>query len=135
MVESISVCGAESLDPDAPRCPVCNTRGKKVKPETVENIVREDRIPDAPDGYTLCLSPHCDVVYFGTHIFRKDDVKVRVWFKETDPSRPICYCAGVTEKVIVDHILQGCCKDIKDVQQHTRANTGKQCLTKNPAGT
>jgi len=130
-----TVCGAETLSETAPRCPICSTPGKAVKPETVRSMLKEDRLPDALDGYTLCLSQNCDVVYFGSHIFRKDDVKVKVWFKETDPSRPICYCAGVSEKDILDHILQGCCKDIKDIQQHTVANTGKQCLTKNPAGT
>lgn len=31
------------------------------------------------EGYSLCLSGDCDVVYFGRHIFKKNDVKVRVW--------------------------------------------------------
>jgi hypothetical protein len=130
-----TVCGAETPGETAARCPICDTPGKSVKPETIRNILKEDRLPDALNDYALCLSQSCDVVYFGPHIFRKDDLKVKVWFKETDPSRPICYCTGISERDILDHILRRCCKDIKDIQQHTGANTGKQCLTMNPAGT
>lgn len=136
MNTSNAVCGADSLDVEtAPRCPVCDTPGKRVKPETVQGIVKAEKMSGPTEVYALCLSADCDVVYFGSHIFRKNDVKVPVWFKETDPSRPVCYCAGVSESDIFDHILRGCCKDIKDIQRHTGANTGKQCLTMNPAGT
>jgi len=137
MNTSVTVCGAGVPDDTvAASCPVCNTHGKKVRPETVKNIVKEDRLPNVLEGYTLCLSPDCDVVYFGCQIFGKNDVKVRVWFKETEHPIPVCYCKNVTEKDIFDHILiSGCCKDLKDIQEHTGANTGKECLTKNPAGT
>lgn len=87
-----------------------------MRPETVKNIIKEDRVPSLLEGYTLCLSEDCEVIYFGQQVFSKDDVKVKVWFKERDPFRPICYCAGVTEKDIIDHIVQGCCRDIKDIK-------------------
>ena len=136
MEMTTSVCGAESLNvASAPLCPVCGTPGKKVKPETVQGLVKKEKLPVIMENYALCLSAACDVVYSGHSILRKGDVKVPVWFKETDPSRPICYCAGVTERVILDHIFRGCWKDLKDIQQHTGANTVKECLTKNPAGT
>jgi hypothetical protein len=28
-----------------------------------------------------------------------------------------------------------CCDSLKDIQKHTGANTGKECLTQNPGGT
>lgn len=133
----VAVCGAGSLeDSAAVFCPVCNTPGKKVRPKTVKNIVKEDRQPVVLEGYHLCLSKDCAVVYFGQQIFRKNDVKVRIGFKETEHPIPVCYCKNVAEKDIFDHVvIQGCCKDLKDIQEHTGANTGKECLTKNPAGT
>ncbi|MCL6611691.1 MAG: (2Fe-2S)-binding protein [Peptococcaceae bacterium] len=132
----VSVCGANPQDTTTARCPVCNTPGKKVRPETIKNLLNKDKIPGILEGYNLCLSRDCDVVYFGRQIFRKNDVKVRVWYKETEHPIPVCYCKDVTERDIIDHIaVRGCCNDLKDIQEHTGANTGKECLTKNPAGT
>jgi len=116
------------------RCPVCNTPGKKIRPETLRSLVKGDRMPVKPDGYSLCLSPRCSVIYFGDQIFYKEDVKVKVWYKE-GPEVPVCYCKNVTVNDIFDHITRGCCRDLKDLQAHTGVNTGKDCLTKNPAGT
>lgn len=130
------VCGANPLDLQAEICPVCGEPGKKVRIETLKNIVKADRLPTTLEGYCLCLSNKCDVIYFGQQILYKDDVKVKVWFKEEDSSVPVCYCKDVTEADIFEHIAKrGCCIDIKDIQKHTGANTGKECLTKNPAGT
>lgn len=89
------------------------------------------------EGFSLCLSKDCGVVYFGKQIFYKPDVKVKLWFKEEkDSSVPVCYCKGVAKEEIIDHIvIRRCCEDLKDIQEHTGANTGKECLAKNPAGT
>ncbi|MFZ5899126.1 MAG: (2Fe-2S)-binding protein [Bacillota bacterium] len=131
-----AVCGVNSLDGGAPCCPACGQCGKRVRPETVGNLLRDDRLPAELHGYALCLSPDCDVVYFGHRVFHKDDVKVRVWFKESDPAVPVCYCKHVTEAEITEHVaVRKCCKDINDIQEHTGANTGKRCVTENPAGT
>lgn len=130
------VCGANLLDPQAQRCPVCGEPGKKVRIETLKNIIKADRLPTTLEGYSLCLSNKCDVIYFGQQILYKDDVKVKVWFKEEESSVPVCYCKDVTEADIFEHIaVRECCTDIIDIQKHTGANTGKECLTKNPAGT
>ncbi len=133
---SNTVCGVESLDiTTAARCPCCGNAGKRVRAETIRSIVREERIPEIAEGYALCLSPDCNVVYFGQGIILREDVKVKVWFKEKQGPVPVCYCKNVTDKEIIDHIASGCCKDIGDIQRHTGANTGKECVTKNPAGT
>lgn len=51
-------------------------------------------------------------------------------------SRIICYCKNVTDAEILDHIVnRQCCHNLKDIQEHTGANTGHECLIKNPAGT
>lgn len=129
------VCGANFSDSVADKCPLCSTPGKRIKSETIKNILKEGRLPGSLENYNLCLSTNCDVVYFGDKVFKKKDIKVRVWFKETEHPIPVCYCKNVTEKDILNHIRTGCCKDIKDIQKHTGANTGRECLTKNPAGT
>ena len=130
------VCGSSPEDSTADLCPICKTAGKRVRPETLKGILREDRMPEILEGYSLCLSKECRVVYFGSQIFSKTDVNVKIWFKESDPDVPICYCKGVTKKDIIEHIaIRRCCNNIKDIQEHTGANTGKECFAKNPAGT
>ncbi|MDD4803329.1 MAG: (2Fe-2S)-binding protein [Syntrophomonas sp.] len=130
------VCGTNPLDQQAQRCPICGEQGKKVRIETLENIIKADRLPITLEGYFLCLANKCNVIYFGQQIFYKDDVKVKVWFKEEESSVPVCYCTDVTGADIFEHIaIRKCCTDIEDIQKHTGANTGRECLTKNPAGT
>ena len=43
--------------------------------------------------------------------------------------------ASGTDTEILDHVAERqCCSNIEDIQAHTGANTGKDCLTKNPTG-
>lgn len=137
MDASIAVCGANPLDVNAPICPVCGKHGKKVRPETIDNIVKEECLPTVKEGFSLCLSKDCKVIYFGNQIYYKPDVKLKVWFKEkNDPSVPVCYCKNVSKGEIYKHIvIQKCCADLINIQEHTEANTGRECLTRNPAGT
>lgn len=131
------ICGSQSFeDSAADRCPVCGGKSQKVKNRTVSSLVKEKFQPLIENGdYLLCLSPNCNVVYFGPHIFYKDDLTVRVWFKETEHPRPVCYCKDVTEQDILRHIAEfKCCQNIRDIQEHTGANTGKECAVKNPTG-
>ena len=47
----------------------------------------------------------------------------------------VCYCLKVTEEEIIDHVAnKQCCNSIEDIQKHTGANTGNQCLIMNPKG-
>lgn len=135
MVGQAEVCGVLPGGGEDLRCPVCGRAGKRVSSVTVNALVRDELVPLVTDGYALCLSRDCDVVYFGREIFHKKDIKVPVWYKETGGQVPVCYCKGVTVSEIEEHILRGCCSSLEDIQRHTGANTGKECLTKNPAGT
>lgn len=102
----------------------------------MKSIVKAERLPLVLGDYHLCLSSDCDVVYYGDQVFHKNDVRVRVWFKEKEEPITVCYCKNITENEIFEHIaIRGCCKDLKDIQEHTGANTGNQCLTMNPSGT
>jgi predicted transcriptional regulator len=88
------------------------------------------------DDYSICLNPKCNIIYFSPNsIYDKNTLPVKVWFKETMPPVPVCYCKNVTDQDIIEHILvHKCCNSLEDIQKHTGANTGKECLTKNPTG-
>lgn len=118
-------------------CPVCNGIGQKVRKVTVEHQVQPG-VEIAGEQFFLCRTPACEVAYY------RDDGKVtidqnllvnKIWFKNILSPIPICYCANVTEEKILHHVaVVQCCSTLEDIKRHTGANTGCECLTKNPAG-
>ncbi|OIQ08901.1 BFD-like [2Fe-2S] binding domain protein [Moorella thermoacetica] len=133
----LEICGSEHGSSAKP-CPECGTGGKRVAGITVASLLNtavREKISDTQ--YNLCLSPSCKVVYYGDDgsLFTKDQVRVPVWFKEQASPRIICYCKNVTDSDILEHVItRQCCNSLQDIRKHTRANTGHECLTKNPAG-
>ncbi|WP_258360495.1 (2Fe-2S)-binding protein [Moorella sulfitireducens] len=122
----------------ATSCPLCGIKGQKVPGVTVVSLLNAEAAKSLRQiQYNLCLSLSCNAVYYGDDgtIFTKEDVRVPVWFKEKTP-RIICYCYNVTDQEILEHIVhRQCCHSLQDVREHTGANAGHECLTKNPAGT
>jgi mercuric ion transport protein len=56
--------------------------------------------------YVFCETPDCPVVYFaldGTR-FTKDQIRVQVGLKEKEDPILVCYCFGVTERMIREEI-------------------------------
>ena len=59
----------------------------------------------------------------------------KIRFKNVPSPVPICYCANVTDEEILYHVaVAKCCSSLDDIKKHTGANSGRECLTKNPAG-
>lgn len=126
--------GNVKINPD---CPTCQKPGQKINIKTVRSLISEEFTNDISEQqYFICMSPECRTAYYtkkgGT--FDKDAIIAPIWFKEQSPV-PICYCKAVTDAEIIEHVsVRQCCLSLEDIQQHTGANTGKECLTKNPTG-
>ncbi|GAB6174188.1 (2Fe-2S)-binding protein [Paradesulfitobacterium aromaticivorans] len=120
-----------------PACPVCNGIGQKVHKITVEYQVQSD-VEIAGEQFFLCRTPDCEVAYYtddGNKTILQDRLINKIWFKNVPPPVLICYCAGVTKEEILYHVaVAQCCSNLEDIKRHTGANTGCECLTKNPAG-
>lgn len=87
--------------------------------------------------YHICLNADCDVVYFNTDksfIIKKDSIKTPIWFKKDANPKYICYCNQVTEKQIIEAVLNEEAKNMKDIIRITGAMKNGQCETKNPLG-
>lgn len=120
-------------------CPNCGVEGQKVKNITVRSMVLDNLIESVGDqDFFFCRTSDCPVVYFENtsgRRFDKQDVKVKVWLKETEDPIPVCYCSEVTEKEILDEILEnGCPSSLEEIQKRTGAGRGGNCLTRNPSG-
>lgn len=121
----------------APLCPVCQQSGKKVSIKTVRNLIKNIYAESLPEvQYYICMTPECSTAYYTASglSFDKRDLTVPIWFKEKS-TVPICYCKNVTDADILEHVVnRQCCSNLEDIQEHTGANTGKECLLKNPTG-
>ena len=125
----------------APECPECKGIGQKVRKVTVEHQVQPDvniSTNIKGENFFLCRTPECEVAYYtddSKAMIRQDQLLNKIWFKMVSSPIPICYCANVTEEEILQHVaLAQCCSTLEDIKRHTGANTGCECLTKNPAG-
>lgn len=128
----------KSTQLEVPRCPVCGVPGQHVRKVTVEHqVLPTVELSVDGEGYFLCRTSDCQAAYYrsdGT-IYRQNQLKNKIWFKQVELPVPICYCLNVTEEEILRHVaVEKCCSTLEDIQKHTGANTGKECSTKNPAG-
>lgn len=117
--------------------PFCKGIGQKVQRITVEHQVQPGIQIDG-DQYYLCRTSTCTVVYYskdGKEIILQNHLVNKIWFKNITPPIPVCYCANVTEEEILWHVAEArCCSTLEDIKNHTGANTGCECLIKNPSG-
>ena len=119
-------------------CPICNGNTQQVKYITVKHFVKDDSINDLNEGdYHICLNKDCDVVYYnldGNVIFKKQDMKIPIWYKKDANPKYICYCNQVTEEQIINAVLNDGAKDIKDIVRLTGAMKNGKCEINNPLG-
>ena len=88
-------------------------------------------------NYRICIDKDCDVVYYDLTenlIFRKQDIKIPIWYKKDADPQYICYCNKVTEQQIINAVLNGGAKDIKDIIRLTGAMKNGKCEINNPFG-
>ncbi len=82
-------------------CPACGSRGRKVKPLTIESLAAPAALAEleTTEGFAHCPASGCDAVWFHAdtgQALGRADCRVRVGMKETEPPRPVCYCFGHT---------------------------------------
>ncbi len=131
--------GAKGDTKGSAQCPSCGTKGRPVKPVTIESLVFEEarRRVGRPDGFRFCVEPSCEVAYFqpetGARI-SKAEVRVRIGQKTTDPPRPICYCFDHTvEEIEAEVLATGTSKVADDIAEKCRQGLHR-CEETNPQG-
>lgn len=120
------------------QCPFCGTQGEKVRQKTVASLVSvnlEEKVTE--EKYWLCKNKDCKVIYYNNdteQIFTNEQVKVPIWFKSYAEPVYACYCRDVTKDSITDAVLNKGANSLEEIQNITGANTGNECITKNPRG-
>ena len=120
-------------------CPACGGKGKAVKRATIESLLTAEALGrvSSPDGLRFCATPTCDVAYFraGTdERFGRQDVRVRIGLKESEPPRPVCYCFDHTvEEIEADVAATGTSQILDAITEKCRQGLDR-CAETNPQG-
>ena len=118
-------------------CPRCGRIGKSVNRMTVEALLKpefRERVDGVPYGF--CETPDCPVVYFARNrvTFMNDQIRVRVGLKEIEDPILVCYCFGITERMIQEEIKRtGHSTASSRIRAEVKAETCR-CEVENPSG-
>ncbi len=120
-------------------CPKCGSQAHPVNIDLLGNILK-DEIAKTYGGETpyLCLNPSCEVSYFDPNtneVFTNGDCAVGIWFKDGAQNSYICYCEKVTEKEIIETVVETGLDDLGSVMLYLRDSIGEACGEKQPAAT
>jgi hypothetical protein len=116
-------------------CPACGARGRRVKPITLDALIREGtERDDAP--YRFCATPGCEC-WFGEatgHAIPVSASRVRIGQKETTADRKLCYCFGYSAADVAEQVARTGTTTIPDViADHCRRGEDR-CPETNPQG-
>lgn len=121
----------------ASSCPQCGREGRPVDRITVQALLKPE-MRGAVNGsrYLFCETADCPVVYYAADgvQFRKDQVRVRVGLKETEDPIPVCYCFGVTERMVHEEIRRTG-RSTAAIRIRAEVKAGNcRCDVENPSG-
>ncbi len=118
-------------------CRHCGREGQPVDRTTIDALLKPESLSQVNGSeYAFCETPDCLVVYYaadGTE-FKKNQVRVRVGFKETEDPIPVCYCFNVTERMIREEVAQtGRSTASARIRAEVKAGNCR-CEVENPSG-
>lgn len=120
------------------RCGRCGAKGRRVPRKTMESLLQPEALDRLAEGpYSFDRTPECDVVYFSNRTdsyFHKDDLVVRVGWKEAESPIPLCYCFGHTDEAVRDEfVATGRSTVVEKIAAEVQAGNCS-CALKNPSG-
>lgn len=120
-------------------CPICGTKGELVQNVTVKHMLIGDDSTHQIGScdYYLCMNDACDISYYNIEhnkYFKKEQVKVPIWFKKDAAPKYACYCSRVTEEEVIEAVVKHGARTVKDVNTITGAMKNANCKENNPLG-
>ena len=76
-------------------CPLCKSKGRVIKPVTLQAHVMPARLEQLPEheGWRLCTSESCRVIYFrGDQVVNLGETRRVPFHKSRDENRLVCFC-------------------------------------------
>ena len=137
MSDCCKTLGEPTKPGDRLLCHQCGHEGRPVDRTTIDALLKPESLSQVNGNqYVFCETPSCPVVYYaadGTE-FGKNQVRVRVGLKETEDPVPVCYCFGVTERMIIEEVQRtGRSSASARIRAEVKAGTCR-CEVENPSG-
>ena len=120
------------------KCPVCGKESIEVTIPLVSNLLKPDKQAELvkEDKYFLCMDSDCPVSYFnrkGKPVFKVEDLKVSLWYKNGAAKKIACYCNNITFEQVREQALAGK-KSWKEIVGAYRKKPICKCNLLNPTG-
>jgi hypothetical protein len=118
-------------------CPDCQAKGRPVAALTIVSHVVPSRLAqiESHDGWALCSSSQCEVVYFrDAQTVARADVLALPFHKGSDRDRLVCFCFGHTAAAIVADLQTHQRSLIRDAIKSACQAGLDDCRRKNPQG-
>lgn len=119
-------------------CPSCGQKGKEVGRSTLRKLVKpEIEIPNDQTPVFYCPNSEDSLMYFwedGSLCIDKNDLNVRVGFKELEAPRLACYCFNHTREEIEEEYEELGESKIETSIREKVAKGVCQCHLTNPTG-
>ncbi len=129
--------GESNRQEDRLRCHQCGREGQPVDQTTIDALLKPESLSQVNGGqYAFCETPDCPVVYYAADgtAFEKHHVRVRVGLKETEDPVIVCYCFGVTERMIREEV-QRTGRSSASARIRAEVKAGHcRCEVENPSG-
>ena len=115
------------------RCPVCQTTGQPVGPETLNAQLDYDVRTSLAESAYFCPDALCDVVYFDDYsaVVSRSEFKQLIPIK--DAEAPICSCFGLKREDIELDVAEGTVARTKAAVLKAQSCDAR-CMTKSPNG-
>lgn len=118
-------------------CPQCESKGRTIKPVTLEAQVVPARLDQLAehDGWRLCTSESCEVVYFrDDEVVALGETRGVPFHKSEDPQRLVCFCFEHSVADIEADVAETATSTIQaSIKAECKAGRD-DCERKNPQG-
>jgi hypothetical protein len=124
--------------PARTECPISKTLSRKVQRRTLEHLLKPENVGSMQKvQYYYCTDQACRVVYFSNEnvpYYTVDDVKVKVFAKDTGNDVHVCYCFDWTRGRIKEQSAEtGKSTAALEIAREVKAGNCA-CDIKNPKG-
>lgn len=116
---------------------MCGSSGTVVKSLTVESIANLERSSLQKEIMSACMNEECEIVYFSSTFYPlifEREIKTEIAYKSGSKNKYICYCHKITKSDIVDSILKGKKRTVKEIIYPHGDIIFNECEKKHPLG-
>jgi hypothetical protein len=117
----------------ARRCPLCDSPGLPVGPETLAAQLGEAARTAIAESAYFCPYPRCEAAYFDAfeRVVKADRLRHPIYPK--DPTAPLCACFGLTADDVEQDVREGVVTRVRELVAKAKSPEAR-CKEMSPTG-